>query len=114
MNRLQRWILMLVFVSTGLCAQDDLTMSWFHGGEYNIRFGLSSSLLSGIGARNAGLGGVVTGFHADVSSIIHHPAAIAAFQRPALVVDMSPTVMFNPGSFVDMDVEIASGVDDEN
>ncbi|KAA3619654.1 MAG: hypothetical protein DWQ05_02720 [Calditrichaeota bacterium] len=110
MQRL-RCIAVLIFVSTSLLAQDDLTMSYFHGGDFKIRFGLSSSLLSGIGARNSGLGGVITGFHGDVSSTIHHPAALATFTRPAMIVDMTPSMMFSPYTFADIDAEVESGVD---
>ena len=90
MKRLRLSFGLLIIFTASLFAQEDITMAYFHGGDFKIRFGVASSLLSGIGARNAGLGGVINGFHSDISSVIHHPAAMATFKRPALAIDFTP------------------------
>ncbi len=112
MTRQRILICLFLLFSSRLPAQEDITMAYFHGGNFKVRFGLSSSLLSGIGARNAGLGGVISGFHSDVSSIIHHPAALAGFNRPVMAIDFTPSGLISPNNFADVDAGVSSNVDE--
>ena len=102
-------VLTLMTVSS-LFAQNDINISYFQGGSFNIRFNFQSALFSGVGLRSEGMAGVLTARGADPATIIRHPAALALVKRPVAVFDVTPPLQFNAGAFVDLDPSIQSGV----
>ncbi len=104
-------VLFACLFSVNLSAQEDLSIAYFAGGSYKIRFGFDSAFLGGPGVRTAGLGGTLTSLSNDAAMAVGHPAALAEFDRPVSVLNMTPPVMFNAASLVEMDQAIQNGVD---
>ncbi len=104
-------VLLAYVFSFNVSAQEDLSIAYFSGGSYKIRFGFDSAFLGGVSVRTAGLGGAITSLTNDAGLAVTHPAALAEFDRPVSVLNMTPPVMFNAASLIEMDQAIQDGVD---
>ena len=91
-------------------SQDNISMSYFQGGAYQIRFHVASSLFSGVGLRSEGLAGVVSTLNQDPASIVRHPAALTRLKQALVTLDLTPPIQIDPAAYMDMDASIQSGV----
>ena len=83
----------------------------FEGGKIRLSFFMNSSLLYAIGSRAGSLGGSVA--LADGSaSLFWNPAGLAFLKRPEVMFDLTPRISPDISSYIDIQEELNSALDD--
>ncbi|RME00511.1 MAG: hypothetical protein D6814_03370 [Calditrichaeota bacterium] len=112
MKRLHLLMFFVLLFSIPAFSQDDITISYFQGGSYRIRFSFASALFSGVGLRSEGMAGTLSGLANDPAMVVRHPAALATWHGPMAVLDITPPIQLNPASLIDLDASIRSSVNE--
>ncbi|MBN2011612.1 hypothetical protein JW960_19935 [candidate division KSB1 bacterium] len=88
------------------------SLTKFVGGTYQVEFSMMNNLFLGVGSRVGSMGGDYGGIYSRSESILWNPANIGWVEQSQWTLDISPAIMIDPGSFVDLDNEIHTAVDD--
>lgn len=105
-------VLLLSILAINLHAQGDSELRYFRGGKYESTVSFSNALFYGIGSRVGGMGGDYGGLVRGSESLLWNPANLASIRRSELTLDFKPRVLLDAASFVDIDAEVRSAVDD--
>ena len=105
-------ILFMMLFSAQLIAQGDSELTDFQGGNYTIEFSTANNLFLGVGSRVGAMGGDYGGLLPSSESVLWNPANLGFITHSQWTMDFSPSIMINPASFVDLDKEVHSAVDD--
>ncbi len=105
-------LLLLSILAINLHAQGDSELRYFRGGKYESIISFSNALFYGIGSRVGGMGGDYGGLVQGSESLLWNPANLASIRRSQLTLDFKPRMLLDATSFVDIDAEVRSAVDE--
>jgi hypothetical protein len=111
MNKHILFLIMTLLIVTTAFAEDS-KLTYFEGGKFKVDFSMASDLFIGVGSRVGGLGGDYGGMVAKSEALLWNPANLGFIKQSQWTCDMSPSIIIDPKSFIDINSKVESAVDD--